>query len=67
MSLDEPAYGSTQTISTKTDSLVITARTTGLAPGTYYAVVYVSDSGPAGYTNVLRIPVSFTVTGLVLD
>ncbi len=57
-----PPYGSTQTIATETDSLIITAQTTGLAPGTYSAVVYVSDSGPAGYTNMLRIPVSFTVT-----
>jgi hypothetical protein len=57
-----PPYGSTQTISTETDSLVITAQTTGLSPGIYSAVVYVSDSGPAGYTNLLRIPVRFTVT-----
>ena len=57
-----PPYGSTQTISTETDSLVITAQAKGLAPGTYSAVVYISDSGPAGYSNMLRIPVSFTVT-----
>ena len=57
-----PPYGSTQTISTETDSLVITAQTTGLAAGTYSAVVYVGDSGPDGYTNMLRIPVTFTVT-----
>ena len=57
-----PPYGSTQTISTETDSLVITAQTTGLAPGTYSAVVYVGDSGPEGFYNMLRIPVSFTVT-----
>jgi hypothetical protein len=57
-----PPYGSTQAISTETDSLVITAQTTGLAPGTYSAVVYVGDSGPDGFNNLLRIPVSFTVT-----
>ena len=57
-----PPYGSTQTISTETDSLVITAQTTGLAPGAYAAVVYVGDSGPDGFNNLLRIPVNLTVT-----
>jgi len=57
-----PPYGSTQTISTETDSLSITAQTTGLAPGIYSAVVYVGDSGPDGFSNLLRIPVSLTVT-----
>jgi hypothetical protein len=57
-----PPYGSTHTIATETDQVVITAQTTGLSPGTYSAVVYVTDSGPAGHSQMLRIPVSFTVT-----
>ncbi len=57
-----PPYGSTQSISTETDQLVITAQTANLAVGTYSAVVYVVDSGPNNFTNMLRIPVSFTVT-----
>ena len=57
-----PPYGSTQTITSETDQLVITAQTTGLSAGTYSAVVYIVDSGPNNFTNMLRIPVSLTVT-----
>ena len=56
-----PPYGSTQTISTETDQLVITAQTTGLSAGTYSATVYIVDSGPNNYSNTIRIPVTFTV------
>ncbi|HUM40329.1 MAG TPA: hypothetical protein PKJ04_11375, partial [Nitrospira sp.] len=57
-----PPYGSTQTITPETDQLVITAQTANLAVGTYSATVYVVDSGPNNFTNMLRIPVSLTVT-----
>jgi hypothetical protein len=56
-----PPYGSTQTISTETDQLVITAQTTGLSAGTYSATVYIVDSGPNNYSNTIRILVTFTV------
>ncbi|MCW5797929.1 MAG: fibronectin type III domain-containing protein [Nitrospira sp.] len=56
-----PPYGSTQTITTETDQLVITAQTTGLAAGTYTGVVYIVESGPNNFANTLRIPVTFTV------
>jgi hypothetical protein len=57
-----PPYGSTQTISSETDQLVITAQTAGLPVGTHSAVVYIVDSGPNNFTNVLRIPLTLTVT-----
>ena len=57
-----PPYGSTQTITTETDQLVITAQTAGLAAGSYSAVVYVVQSGPNNFQNMLRIPVTLTVT-----
>ena len=57
-----PPYGSSQTITSETDQIVITAQTAGLATGTYSAVVYIVDSGPNNFTNMLRIPVSLTVT-----
>ena len=57
-----PPYGSTQTISSETDQLVITAQTANLSAGTYSAVVYVVDSGPNNFNNMLRIPVTLTVT-----
>ena len=57
-----PPYGSTQTITSETDQLVITAQTANLAVGTHSATVYVVDSGPNNFTNMLRIPVSLTVT-----
>ena len=57
-----PPYGSTQTISSETDQLVITAQTANLSAGTYSAIVYVVDSGPNNFTNMLRIPVTLTVT-----
>ncbi|MEP7152475.1 MAG: fibronectin type III domain-containing protein [Nitrospira sp.] len=56
-----PPYGSTQTISSEADQIVITAQATGLAAGTYSAVVYIVDSGPNNYSNTLRIPVTFTI------
>jgi hypothetical protein len=56
-----PPYGSTQTITTETDQLVITAQTTGMAPGTYSGVVYIVDSGPHNYSNTIRIPITVTV------
>ncbi|MGB5043122.1 MAG: fibronectin type III domain-containing protein, partial [Nitrospira sp.] len=56
-----PPYGSTQTISTETDQIVVTAKPTGLAAGTYSAVVYIVESGPNNFSNTLRIPVTFTV------
>ncbi len=57
-----PPYGSTQTITTETDQLVITAQTANLPTGTHSAVVYIVDSGPNNFTNMLRIPVTLTVT-----
>jgi hypothetical protein len=54
-------YGSTQTISTETDQIVVTAKPTGLAAGTYSAVVYIVESGPNNFSNTLRIPVTFTI------
>ena len=57
-----PPYGSTQTITTETDQLVITAQSANLPAGTHSAVVYIVDSGPNNFTNMLRIPVTFTVT-----
>jgi phage baseplate assembly protein W len=56
-----PPYGSTQTITTETDQLVITAQTNGLAAGTYSGVVYIVESGPNNFANMLRIPVTLTV------
>ncbi|MFO0765564.1 MAG: hypothetical protein U0231_01960 [Nitrospiraceae bacterium] len=56
-----PPYG-TQTITTETDQLVITAQTAGLAAGRYNAVVYLVESGINGYSNMIRVPVSLTVT-----
>ena len=58
-----PAYGSTQTITTETDSLTVTVNTSagGLGVGTYSAVVYIGESGP-GVSTLLRIPVTATVT-----
>jgi hypothetical protein len=57
-----PPYGSTQSITSETDQLVITAQTANLPAGTHSAVVYVVDSGPNNFTNMLRIPVTLTVT-----
>ena len=57
-----PPYGSTQSISTETDQLVVTAQTSGLSVGTYSAVVYVSESGPNNFSNMLRVPVTLRVT-----
>ncbi|MGZ8383082.1 MAG: BACON domain-containing protein, partial [Nitrospira sp.] len=57
-----PPYGSTQTISSEADQIVITAQTANLSAGTYSALVYIVDSGPNNFTNMLRIPVTFTVT-----
>ena len=57
-----PPYGSTQTITTETDQLVVTAQTSGLAAGTYSAVIYIVESGPNNFSNMLRIPVTLTVT-----
>ncbi len=57
-----PPYGSTQSISTETDQLVINAQTAGLSAGTYSATVYIVESGPNNFTNMLRLPVSLTVT-----
>ena len=56
-----PPYGSTQTITSETDQIVVTAQAAGLAAGTYSAVVYIVESGPNNFSNTLRIPVSFTV------
>jgi hypothetical protein len=56
-----PPYGSTKTISTEADQIVVTAQTTGLAAGTYSAVIYIVESGPNNFANTLRIPVTFTV------
>ncbi len=58
-----PPYGSTQTITSETDQIVITAQPAGLAAGTYTAVVYIVESGPNNFSNTLRIPITFTVTG----
>jgi hypothetical protein len=58
-----PPYGSAQTITTETDQIVITAQPAGLAAGTYTAVVYIVESGPNNFSNTLRIPITFTVTG----
>ena len=40
-----PPHGSTQTITSETDQIVITAQPSGLAAGTYSAVVYIVESG----------------------
>jgi hypothetical protein len=58
-----PAYGSTQTISTETDTVTVTVNTSamGLGVGTYSGVVYIGQSGP-GVSTLLRIPVTTTVT-----
>lgn len=58
-----PAYGSTQTITTETDSVTVTVNTSamGLGVGTYSGVVYIGESGP-GVSTLLRIPVTTTVT-----
>jgi len=57
-----PPYGSTLTIATETDHLVITAQPAGLAAGTYSAVVYVVDYGPNNSaTTVVRVPVTLTI------
>ncbi|MFO0765565.1 MAG: hypothetical protein U0231_01965 [Nitrospiraceae bacterium] len=58
-----PPDGSTQTITTETDQLVVTAQAAGLAAGTYSGVVYLAESGINGYSNMIRVPVSLTVTG----
>jgi hypothetical protein len=57
-----PPYGSTQSITTETDQLVITAQTAALPAGTHSAVVYIVESGPNNFRNMLRIPVMLTVT-----
>jgi hypothetical protein len=58
-----PPYGSTLTIATETDHLVITAQPAGLAAGTYSAIVYVVDYGPNNSaTTVVRVPVTLTIT-----
>ncbi len=56
-----PPYGSTQTITTETDQIVVTAKSTGLAAGTYSAVVYIVESGPNNFSSTLRVPVTFTI------
>ena len=56
-----PPYGSTQTISSETDQIIVTAQAAGLAAGTYSAVVYIVDSGPNNYSNTLRVPITFTI------
>jgi hypothetical protein len=56
-----PPYGSTQTITTEVDPITVTVNTAALNVGTYSAVVYISETGPNG-SNMLRIPVSATVT-----
>ena len=48
-----PPYGSTQTISSETDQLVITAQTANLSAGAYSAVIYIIDSGPNNFNNML--------------
>ena len=57
-----PPYGSTQTITTETDSLTVTVNTSamGLGVGTYSGVVYIGESG-GGTSTLLRIPVSLSV------
>ncbi len=58
-----PPYGSTQTISTETDTLTVTINTAamGLSAGTYSGTVYIGQSGP-GVSTTWRIPVTATVT-----
>lgn len=58
-----PPYGSTQTISTETDTLTVTVNTAamGLSVGTYSGVIYIGQSGP-GVSTTWRIPVTTTVT-----
>ena len=56
-----PPYGSTHTISSEVDQIVVTAQAAGLAAGTYSAVVYIVESGPNNFSNTLRIPVTFTI------
>ena len=55
-----PPYGSTQSIATETDQLVITAPTAALPAGTHSAVIYIVESGPNNFRNMLRIPVTLT-------
>ncbi len=57
-----PPYGNSQTLSSETDQGVITAQTANLSAGTYSAVVYIVDSGPNNFNNMLRVPVTLTVT-----
>lgn len=57
-----PPYGSTQTISTETDTLTVTIHTEGMAPGQYPGVVYLVETGINGYQNMIRVPVLLTVT-----
>jgi hypothetical protein len=58
-----PPYGSTQTISTETDTLTVTVNTAsmGLSAGTYSGTIYIGQSGP-GVSTTWRIPVTATVT-----
>ena len=58
-----PPYGSTQTITTETDTLTVTVNTSamGLAAGTYSGLIYIGQSGP-GVSTTWRIPVTATVT-----
>ncbi|MCC2641466.1 MAG: exported protein of unknown function [Nitrospira sp.] len=58
-----PPYGSSHTIAAETDQLAITAKTTGMAAGTYSGVVYIVDSGPNNYSNTIRIPITVTIKG----
>jgi hypothetical protein len=41
---------------------VITAQTAALPAGTHSAVIYIVESGPNNFSNMLRIPVTLTVT-----
>ena len=58
-----PPYGSTQTISTETDTLTVTVNTAamGLSAGTYSGTIYIGQSGP-GVSTTWRVPVTATVT-----
>ncbi|MBS0170717.1 MAG: hypothetical protein JSR62_10225 [Nitrospira sp.] len=58
-----PPYGSTQTITTETDTLTVTVNTAamGLSAGTYSGTIYIGQSGP-GVSTTWRIPVTATVT-----
>ncbi|MBA5872605.1 MAG: hypothetical protein GDA68_21835, partial [Nitrospira sp. CR2.1] len=58
-----PPYGSTQTITTETDTLTVTVNTAsmGLSAGTYSGTIYIGQSGP-GVSTTWCIPVTATVT-----